>query len=56
MFLFGLDLGTLWPIFLVIGGLAMLLGWVDAELEAVGGLCQAVRHGVDHLVGVLQVD
>jgi hypothetical protein len=26
VFLFGLDLGTLWPVFLVIGGLALLLG------------------------------
>jgi hypothetical protein len=26
VFLFGLDLGTLWPVFLVIGGLVLLLG------------------------------
>jgi hypothetical protein len=31
VFLFGLDLGTLWPIILVIGGLSLLLGGLLPE-------------------------
>ncbi len=29
IFIFGLDWGKVWPLFLIIPGVAMLIGWID---------------------------